>query len=783
VTTRKLLIGIMMAVSLILFQPSEGSAADIVNPKQTYTYEMMARDIKALAAKYPDIIKYKSIGKSEYGRTIYAVSLGTGNASVFINGSHHAREWISTNLNMHMLEQYAQMYRGNQTFGGYNVRKTLDETTIWFVPMVNPDGVTLQQYGLNKFPSSVHSSLIKMNDGSTSFKKWKANAKGVDLNRQYDADWANIHGNFPAPRWSNYKGSAPEQASETKAMVSFTKEIDPEMAIAYHTSGEILYWYFNQTGKIYTRDQTHAKKLGQLTGYSLVPAVSNPSGGGYTDWFIEKFDRPGFTPELGTYSGNSHVALSQFSSIWTENKYVGLYAASEGYKLYLARGGEPKPQEVRVKIDGNLIDLEQPALSIDGRTMVPVRGVFEKLGAEVKWDQATRTITAKSGSATIVLKAGSKTAYINGEASTLDVPPRIINNYTLIPLRFVSEALGAKVSWHQASQTALISSPPAEEDTEAPGKPVVNPVSDISQSVSGTSEPGSRVIIAREGHVIGESKTGADGRFTVTIPVQKAEAVLTAAAIDRAGNESQAVSITVAYTNKFTDTDGHWAQDAVGYLKDQGITNGRADGSFGVSEQITRAESAALLERALPLQEEITAPSFPDVPESHYYYDSITGITANGIMKGNPNGYFYPSRSLTRAEMASVIMNAFDLESSSAAKFPDVKKDHWGYEAIQAIVSNGLAEGYPDNTFRPDAPITRAEFASILAAVLQKQPAKNTPEQSAAQEQPAAEESETAAKNPETQQSEAPTTKIEDKETAETADESTNQESTETINN
>lgn len=58
---------------------------------------------------------------------------------------------------------------------------------MWFVPMVNPDGVTLQQEELKAFPISLHASLLEMNEGSKNFKRWKANAKGIDLNRQYKA--------------------------------------------------------------------------------------------------------------------------------------------------------------------------------------------------------------------------------------------------------------------------------------------------------------------------------------------------------------------------------------------------------------------------------------------------------------------------------------------------------------------------------------------------------------------------------------------------------------------
>ncbi|KAB2336721.1 gamma-D-glutamyl-meso-diaminopimelate peptidase [Cytobacillus depressus] len=466
---QKLLISFAIIIVIFIVNPSESQAANIVNPKQIYTYEVMVRDIEALAARYPHLISYKTIGSSEYGRPIYAVSLGTGDANLFINGSHHAREWISTNLNMYMLEQYVKMYEGNQTYGGYNVKDLLGNTTIWFVPMVNPDGVTLQQSGLSKFPKDVHSSLIKMNMGSTNFKRWKANGKGIDLNRQYNVDWANIKNNASSPSWKNYKGSAPEQASEVKALVKFTKEIDPEMTISYHTSGEILYWNYHHK-RVYERNYAQAKKISQLTGYSLVKPGPYPAGGGYADWFVAKYKRPGVTPELGRYAGDTNVPLSEFDRIWNQNKYMGLYAASESNKLYLARGGKPKPKEVSVNIDSQLIKFDQSALLMDGSTLVPIRGVFEHLGATVEWIQATNTIRAKSGSTNIELKVGSKLMLVDGKSITLGVAPQVINNRTLIPLRAVSEALGAYVSWDGATSTVYIISPPIKEVEPPPAK-------------------------------------------------------------------------------------------------------------------------------------------------------------------------------------------------------------------------------------------------------------------------------------------------------------------------
>ncbi|MFD1358987.1 stalk domain-containing protein [Fictibacillus halophilus] len=436
------------------------AAHDLVNGNQFYTYDEMITDMKELAAHYPGLISYKEIGRSEYNRPIYAIKLGKGNANVFVNGSHHAREWISTNLSMDMIDEYASAYTNGDYIGKYNVRDILNKTTMWFVPMVNPDGVTLQQYGLSKFPSADHWKLINMNEGSTNFQRWKANARGVDLNRQYDADWANIKNNKSGPSWSNYKGTAPVNQAESRAIVNFTNQINPEMAVAYHTSGEILYWNFHQTGSWKERDHKYAQTIGYMTGYDLVYPGTNPSGGGFTDWFIIKYKRPGFTPELGNYAGNTHVPVSEYPTIWSQNKYVGLYVAQEGYKLYVKSPRYKPEQKVTVYLNGKLFSYEKEPFMKNDRTYVPLRGVFEELGTTVKFNDATQEIKATRWDRTITLKIGSKTATVvsaKGTSTiTFDTAPEIIGGHTVVPVRFVADALGAETKWDGNTYTVSI---------------------------------------------------------------------------------------------------------------------------------------------------------------------------------------------------------------------------------------------------------------------------------------------------------------------------------------
>lgn len=346
------LIAVITAAALSLAGTTGVSAAareTIVNPNQTYTYDIMTRDLKKLADAHPGLIHLHSIGQSEYGRELWAADLGTGEAILLLNGSHHAREWITSILLMSMLDRYAMAYEQDENWNGTPVRDLLARVTFRFVPMVNPDGVTLQQKGLAAFPEEDHAALIAMNDGSLNFKRWKANAKGIDLNRQYPADWENIHNKEPGPHYMNYQGEVPLVAKEAQALAEATAAAVPEIALSYHSSGEIVYWHFHNEAENMPRDRAIVGRFSAMTGYRIVAPASNPSGGGFTDWFIQTFGRPGMTPELGRRAGETNVPLTEWDRIWSQNRNTGWMLAEEAYMLWLKRQPvEAETAEIRL---------------------------------------------------------------------------------------------------------------------------------------------------------------------------------------------------------------------------------------------------------------------------------------------------------------------------------------------------------------------------------------------------------------------------------------------------
>lgn len=110
----------------------------------------------------------------------------------------------------------------------------------------------------------------------------------------------------------------------------------------------------------------------------------------------------------------------------------------------------------RVAVNGVELQFDVPPIIENGRTLVPMRAIFEALGAEIYWNAETRTVSAARGEVALAVQIGNPWANVNDEPVALDVPARIVDGRTLVPLRFVSEALGATVAWDPAAYTVTI---------------------------------------------------------------------------------------------------------------------------------------------------------------------------------------------------------------------------------------------------------------------------------------------------------------------------------------
>ncbi|MGE5390127.1 MAG: N-acetylmuramoyl-L-alanine amidase [Deltaproteobacteria bacterium] len=165
---------------------------------------------------------------------------------------------------------------------------------------------------------------------------------------------------------------------------------------------------------------------------------------------------------------------------------------------------------ISVFLDGKLLSFEVAPMVENGRTLVPLRAIFEAMGASVDWNEKTRTVTASKGSDVVVLPINSTTPTVNGKKYALEVPAKIVKGRTLAPLRFVAEAFGGQVDWNQAAQKVAItsgntSSNSGSNNNDRPAA-VTAKIQDVSlrdqPSGSGTAlsiaHPGERLAVLNE---------------------------------------------------------------------------------------------------------------------------------------------------------------------------------------------------------------------------------------------------------------------------------------------
>ncbi|CAB1239541.1 M14 family metallopeptidase [Clostridium sp. MT-14] len=302
-------------------------STDVVDTNIYYTYDVLETDLMGLKGRYP-FITVGSAGESVLGRQLHYVRLGVGGNQVSYNGSHHALEWITTPLLMKFIENFARAYSEGENIRGYNIGDIWSRSSIYIVPMVNPDGVDLVLNGLAR-DNPYYYELIRWNRGSADFSRdWEANNRGVDLNHNYNANWQLSKESEPSygvygPGPTRYSGPYAESEPETRTMVNFTNNHDFRLVLAYHSQGQVIYWQYNALTPPESR--RIAELFSEVSGYRLEETTGIASYSGYKDWFIQDHGKPGFTIEVGR--GINPLPINQFDQIYNENEELLLLAS------------------------------------------------------------------------------------------------------------------------------------------------------------------------------------------------------------------------------------------------------------------------------------------------------------------------------------------------------------------------------------------------------------------------------------------------------------------------
>lgn len=177
----------------------------------------------------------------------------------------------------------------------------------------------------------------------------------------------------------------------------------------------------------------------------------------------------------------------------------------------------------------------------------------------------------------------------------------------------------------------------------------------------------------------------------------------------------------VSAKSQFTDIKGYiWAEDGINYLSKRGTIAGYGNGIFKPANPITRAQAITYLIREMYPNRDIKAADihFRDLPVTHPFYAEMAKAAEIGLIAGFEDGTIRPDAPISRAETAAILARQYRMEhGDKVASLPDIQ-GHWGKEPVDLLASNGLIGGYPDGTFKPNRPVSRAEFAVFLTRVI-----------------------------------------------------------------
>lgn len=277
----------------------------------------LMRTLSAFAEIYPDV-GIGTLGCSILGREIPLLTFGAGPRKILYVGTHHGMEWMTTTILLRFCEDLLLAKQNGKAVYSLCPDRFWESHTLYVLPMLNPDGVEYQLHGVDP-ENPLYQRLLTMNGGSRSFSSWQANARGVDLNHNYDAGFSaykqmemenGIYGGAP----SKYSGEAPESEPEVAYLCSFIRfQTDLRAVLTLHTQGEEI--YYRSEGKAPPISRNVARKMSLLSGYRLAEASGSAAFGGLTDWCIQKQGLPSFTLECG--KGKNPLPLTAFFPIYS----------------------------------------------------------------------------------------------------------------------------------------------------------------------------------------------------------------------------------------------------------------------------------------------------------------------------------------------------------------------------------------------------------------------------------------------------------------------------------
>jgi g-D-glutamyl-meso-diaminopimelate peptidase len=242
-------------------------------------YADLLAELDDWEARFPWSIE-QPIGTSVLGERLRLYSVGCGNIHIHLNAAMHANEWLTAFVLARLGTRLCHIWQRRREEEHCVWVPLLQQYKLWFVPLVNPDGVSRV-----------------MDDDTGEWQEWKANARGIDLNDQFPAGWDDeqMRRQMVTPGPRDYGGEYPLSEPEAQALVHLSERVPFAAVLAIHSQGQEIYYNYRD---LEPPEAEHiAQSMAHMSGYKAV--ALNDSDGGYKDWFIQQFRRPGFTVELG----------------------------------------------------------------------------------------------------------------------------------------------------------------------------------------------------------------------------------------------------------------------------------------------------------------------------------------------------------------------------------------------------------------------------------------------------------------------------------------------------
>lgn len=269
---------------------TEADEDRIITLKNHESYKTIVSDMNILCNTYPELLELASAGSSERGRDMLMFKMGNGKKNALIIGAIHAREHITVKYLLRVVEDYCIAYSSTGTYAGYDLKKLFSEYTLYIMPCANPDGLEIM------YLNDMYDSGVKVKN----LTDYKANAKGVDLNRNFPLGWDKIDNGVTSPNGYYFKGYAAGDAKETQNLMSLCQRMNFEFMLSFHVKGDCIFWgdtYNTQNNSAY---RAFAQKISSACGFELNPPSKDVSdyGGGFENWFRHTYQKPGLCIEL-----------------------------------------------------------------------------------------------------------------------------------------------------------------------------------------------------------------------------------------------------------------------------------------------------------------------------------------------------------------------------------------------------------------------------------------------------------------------------------------------------